>query len=79
MSSSPPNSKDYDNGEVVIIWQPEKCIHSGNCVRGLPKVFNPRKKPWIEVTQASSEQLINQVKKCPSGALSYYIKDKTTT
>jgi uncharacterized Fe-S cluster protein YjdI len=79
MSSSPLNSKDYDNGEVVIIWQPEKCTHSGNCVRGLPKVFNPRKKPWIDVTQASSEQLINQVKRCHSGAVSYYIKDKTTT
>ncbi|GAA0879588.1 (4Fe-4S)-binding protein [Algoriphagus jejuensis] len=76
MSSIP--SKEYDNGEVVITWQPEKCAHSGNCVRGLPKVFNPRKKPWIEIDNASSEQLVEQVKKCPSGALGYYFKDQSS-
>jgi len=77
MSSTP--SKEYDNGEVVITWHPEKCTHSGNCVRGLPKVFNPRKKPWIEIDKATSEQLVEQVKKCPSGALGYYFKDKSST
>ncbi|OOG74948.1 (4Fe-4S)-binding protein [Algoriphagus sp. A40] len=77
MSTSP--NKEYDNGEVVITWQPEKCTHSGNCVRGLPRVFNPRKKPWIEIGNASSEELVNQVKKCPSGALGYYFKNKEDT
>lgn len=77
MSSSP--EKEYDNGEVVITWQPEKCTHSGNCVRGLPRVFNPRKKPWIEIGNASTEELVSQVKKCPSGALGFYFKEKKDT
>lgn len=66
--------KEYDNGELVITWNPEKCTHSGNCVRGLPGVFNPKSKPWIEIEKASSEELVNQIKKCPSGALGYHFK-----
>lgn len=74
MSSSV--KKEYDNGKVVITWQPEKCSHSGNCVRGLPNVFKPKSNPWIEVGNASSEDLVNQIKKCPSGALGYYFKEE---
>ena len=73
------SSKESDNGEVVITWHPEKYTQSGNCVRGLLQVFNPRKKPWIEIANASSEQLFSQVKKCSSGALGYYFKDKPGT
>lgn len=77
MSTFP--DKEYSNGEVVITWQPEKCIHSGICVRGLPRVFNPRKKPWIEIGNASTEELVDQVKKCPSGALGFYFLEKKDT
>lgn len=74
MNNAP--QKEYSNGEVTITWQPEKCTHSGNCVRGLPNVFKPKNKPWIEIENASSEQLVNQIKKCPSGALGYYFKEE---
>ena len=40
-------TKKYSNGEVTILWQPAKCIHSGICVKTLPKVYNPKEKPWI--------------------------------
>lgn len=46
------------------------CIHSGICVRGLGEVFDPRRKPWIDLSKAETQQIIDQVKKCPSGALS---------
>lgn len=65
----------YTNGEVTVIWQPKLCRHSGNCVRGLPSVFNNRERPWIKMDGATSEQIINQVNKCPSGALSFMIND----
>lgn len=70
-----PPSKEYTNGEVVITWNPEKCIHSGKCVRGLPSVFDPKKRPWITPENTESEALVNQIKKCPSGALGYYFKE----
>lgn len=69
------SSFKYSNGEVTIVWQPERCIHSGNCVRGLPEVFKPREKPWITPEDSTTEKIIQQVKKCPSGALSYFLDD----
>tara|TARA_R110000796_G_scaffold183498_2_gene300068 strand:+ start:170731 stop:170940 length:210 start_codon:yes stop_codon:yes gene_type:complete len=63
------NTKEYSNGEITILWQPDKCIHSGICVKTLPKVYNPKEKPWMKVENASTNELINQVSKCPSGAL----------
>lgn len=61
----------YSNGEINVIWQPHKCIHAGICVKTLPKIYNPKDRPWIKAENASSEELINQIKQCPSGALSY--------
>lgn len=67
-------TKEYTNGEVTILWTPSKCIHSGICVKTLPKVYNPKEKPWVKIQNASSKELIEQVSKCPSAALS--IKNK---
>ncbi|TXH79249.1 MAG: hypothetical protein E6Q85_00410 [Thiothrix sp.] len=63
--------KEYSNGEVTIVWEPAKCIHSALCFRSLPAVFNPQARPWVNVQAASTERLVEQVKSCPSGALSY--------
>jgi uncharacterized Fe-S cluster protein YjdI len=60
----------YDNGEIKILWQPKLCQHTGICFRGLPAVFDPRRRPWIIPENAATEEIIAQVKKCPSGALS---------
>ena len=63
-------SHTYSGEGVTILWQPDKCIHSGVCVRGLPSVFNPGKSPWIDINMADADRIAAQVKKCPSGALS---------
>jgi uncharacterized Fe-S cluster protein YjdI len=65
----------YSNGEITITWKPGMCIHSGICAKGLGEVFDPRRKPWIDMSKAETQQMIDQVKKCPSGALS--IEEKT--
>ncbi|MEE1898758.1 (4Fe-4S)-binding protein [Flavobacterium rakeshii] len=62
--------REYTNGEVTILWKQKLCIHSGICVKTLPKVYNPKERPWIKPENASSKELIDQVAKCPSGALS---------
>jgi uncharacterized Fe-S cluster protein YjdI len=62
--------KEYSKDDVTVVWQPKKCIHSANCWRGLPKAFNPKEKPWITLDNVSSEEIMEQVLKCPSGALS---------
>lgn len=68
-------TKKYTNGEITIVWQSGKCIHSTKCwneVEGLSSVFNPSEKPWIKPEGASSDMIMAHIDKCPSGALSYY-------
>ena len=64
--------KEYSNGEITVVWKPGICIHSENCVNGLPSVFKPNDSPWIQVDEVNSDELMNTIDKCPSGALSYY-------
>jgi Iron-binding zinc finger CDGSH type/Divergent 4Fe-4S mono-cluster len=40
---------------------------------GLVEVFNPRAKPWVKMNGAGTGRIIEQVRKCPSGALSYFL------
>jgi len=68
-------TKKYTNNEVTIVWKPETCIHSGICFRGLGDVFDPRKRPWITPENSSTEKIVDQVKKCPSGALTYFMNN----
>ncbi|TWO33191.1 hypothetical protein E1J38_004655 [Seonamhaeicola sediminis] len=69
-------TKEYSNGELTVVWQAEKCIHSGICAKGLPNVFRPKLRPWVKVDTESAEAIVSQVKQCPSGALSYYMNDE---
>jgi len=69
--------KKYSNTDITVVWQPQLCIHSTICwkgLEGLPQVFDPREKPWIKIDGADSERIVQQVKKCPSAALSFYYK-----
>lgn len=63
---------EYTNGEITVVWKPEVCIHSAVCFHGLPGVFDPRRRPWIELDQSTTPAITAQIEKCPSGALSYY-------
>ncbi|MBC7827216.1 MAG: (4Fe-4S)-binding protein [Chitinophagaceae bacterium] len=68
-------TKKYNNGEITVVWKPGACIHSTVCWKestGLPEVFSPKEKPWIKIEGADSARIMDQVKKCPSGALSFY-------
>jgi uncharacterized Fe-S cluster protein YjdI len=66
-------TKKYTNGEVTIVWKPNECIHSAICFKGLGEVFDPQKRPWITPEGSTTEKIIAQVKKCPPGALSYFL------
>ena len=67
----------YSNGDVTVVWKPDVCIHSARCWKGLPGVFDPKRRPWIDMTQAESDAIINQVRQCPSGALSYFLNGQS--
>jgi uncharacterized Fe-S cluster protein YjdI len=69
-------SREYTNGEITIVWTPDFCVHSGICAHGLPLVFKPGQRPWIDTQAATTEELRDQVSRCPSGALRFYMNDE---
>ncbi len=73
------NLKDYAGKDITVHFNLGVCSHNAACVRNLPEVFNVRKKPWIMADNAPVEKVIETIKKCPSGALSYTIDGKKHT
>lgn len=73
----PKDILHYTNGEITVVWKPKVCQHSTLCWKGLIEVFNPRERPWIKMDGATTDRIIEQVKKCPSGALSYFLNIDT--
>jgi uncharacterized Fe-S cluster protein YjdI len=61
----------YQTSEITVTFNPNICKHSGNCVRGLPAVFDVNRKRWIRPELASAEDVAAQVKRCPTGALQF--------
>lgn len=64
-------SKDYSREGLTVHWDPQVCMHSEVCVKGLPSVFRPSEQPWIDVDGAPVEDIVATVDACPSGALRY--------
>jgi uncharacterized Fe-S cluster protein YjdI len=65
----------YETPDITVTFDPNICIHSGVCVRGLPAVFDVRRRRWVAPEAASPEQVAAQVARCPSGALQYKLRN----
>jgi uncharacterized Fe-S cluster protein YjdI len=61
----------YEGDGFAVTFDPDVCIHAGACVRGLPAVFDVRRKRWVDVQAASGDAIEAQIAKCPSGALQF--------
>jgi uncharacterized Fe-S cluster protein YjdI len=71
MKQNKGRSRSYTNDEITVFWRPERCIHSANCLIGLPGVFDSSERPWVNIRAASSKDIIKTVDTCPSRALLY--------
>ena len=67
--------KNYVGKEITIHDNRKICSHAAECVNNLPSVFKFNARPWINPDSADKQQIINTIKKCPSGALGYSIDD----
>jgi CDGSH-type Zn-finger protein len=65
--------RDYVGKEITIHDNRKICSHAKECVNNLPSVFKLGSKPWIDSDGSKMQDIINIVRKCPSGALSYTI------
>lgn len=59
----------YEGPGITVTFDPTVCRHTGVCLRGLPGVFDVRRKKWIDIDAASADEIAAQVARCPSGAL----------
>lgn len=59
----------YERGSLRVTYDPNLCTHSAVCVRGLPAVFRPQERRWIQLEHAEEEDVAAVVARCPSGAL----------
>ncbi len=64
-------ARKYKNKDITVFWRPGECIHATYCYRELLKVFNPGKRPWINMDGAPTEEIIRVVDMCPTRALTY--------
>lgn len=63
----------YEAPAITVTFDPNVCIHSGECVSGLPLVFHVRRKRWVRPELAPADQVAAQVARCPSGALQSHL------
>jgi uncharacterized Fe-S cluster protein YjdI len=61
----------YAAPEVTVFYDRGRCRHYAECVRGLPQVFDPTRRPWIRADLADADTVAEVVRRCPTGALHY--------
>lgn len=67
--------REYNNGEITIMWDSSQCIHASFCWHELPEVFDPGARPWVAPENASTKRIIEQIERCPTDALTYRWND----
>ena len=61
----------YEAEDITISYDVKRCIHAEECMRGLPRVFDPGRRVWVDATQAKAGEIANIVQRCPTGALHF--------
>lgn len=65
------NIHHYKAEGLTVEYDQERCIHAAECVKSLPSVFDPNKRPWIQPEHAETAQIKEVIHHCPTGALKY--------
>jgi uncharacterized Fe-S cluster protein YjdI/CDGSH-type Zn-finger protein len=72
---APDLTREYGTADITVQWYASRCIHSANCVRALHRVFDPKRRPWVEPAAASPDEIAAAILRCPSGALHFVRHD----
>ena len=61
----------YSNEDLTVTYEPCLCVHAEKCAKELSDVFSFSIIPWINLDNTVTDKIINQVNRCPSGALKF--------
>jgi CDGSH-type Zn-finger protein/uncharacterized Fe-S cluster protein YjdI len=65
----------FESPAITVTWSRGRCIHVAECVRGLPGVFQPGRRPWVDPGRAAADRVAEVVCRCPTGALHFERRD----
>jgi len=69
-------ARKYRNGDITVYWKPSACVHASYCYRELIEVFDPGRRPWVDMNGAPTGRIIEVVDMCPTEALSWKWNDE---
>lgn len=61
--------KTYQGDGFEVTFDVRRCIHAEACIHGHSKVFDRDRRPWIDPSQGSADEIAAVVHQCPTGAL----------
>ena len=67
----------YKNEDITVYWKPSACVHASYCYRELIEVFDPSRRPWVDMNGSTTERIIEVVNLCPTEALAWKWNDES--
>jgi uncharacterized Fe-S cluster protein YjdI len=67
--------KRFGGDHIEVTYDTARCLHAAECVRGLPAVFDTAKRPWIAPDAGDPEAVAAVIRRCPTGALHYTLRE----
>lgn len=61
----------FESEDIIVSWDYVRCIHVEACIRSLPAVFDRHRRPWIDPSLATADDVAAACEACPTGALHY--------